>query len=218
MSHLLSSIFSSLRNDIILDLNMYPRAVYFMIYEKITERRTIRRFKPKSIPKKTLERCVNAARLSPSARNLQPLKFIVVNDKALLEKVFPTLKWAGYIPNYRISDNEVPQAYIVILLDTKIRDDACHDVGIAAMSISMVASEEGLGSCIMRAVDRDRLRAILKISGELRIELVVSLGYPAHESKVEEMKGEDVKYWMDEEGTFHIPKRDLKSILRWNSL
>jgi len=191
--------------------------VYFMIYEKIAERRTIRRFKPRSIPKKTLERCVNAARLSPSARNSQPLKFIVVDDKGLLKKVFPTLKWAGYIPDYKISDNEAPQAYVVILLDSRIRDEARYDVGIAAMSISMVASEEGLGSCIMAAVDRDRLRDILKISGDLGIELVVSLGYPAHESKVEEMKDEDVRYWTDEEGTFHVPKRDLKSVLRWNS-
>ena len=191
--------------------------VYFMIYEKIAERRTIRRFKPRSIPKKTLERCVNAARLSPSARNSQPLKFIVVDDKGLLKKVFPTLKWAGYIPDYKISDNEAPQAYVVLLLDSRIRDEARYDVGIAAMSISMVASEEGLGSCIMAAVDRDRLRDILKISGDLGIELVVSLGYPAHESKVEEMKDEDVRYWTDEEGTFHVPKRDLKSVLRWNS-
>ena len=189
-----------------------------MIYERITERRTIRRFKPKRIPKKTLERCVDAARLSPSARNSQPLKFIIVNDVALLKRVFPMLKWAAYIPNYSMADNEVPQAYVVILLDTKIRDEACYDVGIAAMSISMVASEEGLGSCIMGSADRDRLREILKIPGELKIELVVSVGYPAHEAKVEEMKDGDVKYWMDEEGTFHVPKRDLKSVLRWNCL
>jgi nitroreductase len=196
---------------------MYPLMVQIMIYEKITQRRTIRRFEPRSIPKKALERCVDAARLSPSARNSQPLKFVVVDDKVLLRKVFPTVKWAGSIPDYKLSDNEGPQAYVIILLDTKIRDEACHDVGIAAMSISMVASEEGLGSCIMGAVDRDSLRNVLKISEDLRIELVVSLGYPAHKSKVEEMKNGNVKYWMDEEGTFHVPKRDLKSILRWNS-
>jgi nitroreductase len=205
------------RNDIKLAPNMYPLMVQIMIYEKITQRRTIRRFEPRSIPKKALERCVDAARLSPSARNSQPLKFVVVDDKFLLSKVFPTLKWAGSIPDYKLSDNEGPQAYVIILLDTKIRDEACHDVGIAAMSISMVASEEGLGSCIMGAVDRDSLRNVLKISEDLRIELVVSLGYPAHKSKVEEMKNGNVKYWMDEEGTFHVPKRDLKSILRWNS-
>jgi len=92
---------------------------------------------------------VDAARLSPSGKNLQPLKFIVVNDRLLLEKVFVTLKFAGYLSDYKISGEEAPQAYIVILLDTKIRDDPGHDVGIAAMSMLMVASDEGLGSCIV---------------------------------------------------------------------
>jgi nitroreductase len=60
-----------------------------MIHEMIAKRRTIRKFKPEKVPREILERCVDAARLSPSGRNLQPLKYVVVDDEATLGKVFP---------------------------------------------------------------------------------------------------------------------------------
>ncbi|MCW4027386.1 MAG: nitroreductase family protein, partial [Candidatus Bathyarchaeota archaeon] len=128
-----------------------------MVYEKIAARRTIRKYEQRNVPEEVLIRCVDAARLSPSAANLQPLKYVIVNDENLLKPVFSTLSWAGYLPNYQPSLEETPRAYIVILLDKEIRKNAGEDAGIAAMSISMVAYGEGLGSCILSAVDRERL-------------------------------------------------------------
>lgn len=121
-----------------------------MIYESIINRRTIRKFKQQTIPQKILRKCVEAARLSPSGSNTQPLKYVIINDKNLLPRVFSTLRWAGQIPGYKQASDEMPMAYIVTLLDTKIREQAGHDAGIAAMSISMVAYEEGIASCILR--------------------------------------------------------------------
>ena len=186
-----------------------------MIYEKIVNRRTVRRYQKRGIPKEILIKCVDAARLSPSAANRQPLKYIIVNNEELLNDVFSTLQWAGYLPLFSPSE-EVPRAYIIILLDKNISKEAGHDAGIAAMSISMVAYDEGLGSCILGSVDRDRLREILRIPENLEILLVVSLGYPAESPVVERMKGDDVKNWLDEKGVLHVPKKDLKDIVRWN--
>lgn len=187
-----------------------------MIYDKITSRRTIRKYARKNVPKETLLRCVDAARLSPSGANRQPLKYIVVNDHELLKEVFTTLSWAGYLPDYQPSKEEMPKAYIIILLDKNIRKNPGHDAGIAAMTISIVAHDEGLGSCILGAVDREKLRKILNIPDSLDIILVVALGYPAENPVKDKMQNEDTKYWLDKNGVLHVPKRSLEDIVKWN--
>jgi len=188
-----------------------------MIYEKIKERRTIRKYLDKDVPREILIKCVDAARLSPSAANLQPLKYVIVDDKKLLKEVFSTLRWAGYLPEeYKPKEKDMPRAYIVILLDKNIRQTPGHDAGIAAMSISLVAHDEGLGSCILGNIDREKLREILNIPDHLDIVLVVSLGYPAEKPVVDKLRDNDIRYWVDENGVLHVPKRDLESIVIWN--
>ncbi len=185
-------------------------------YEKIRSRRTIRKYLQKAVPEEVLLKCVDAARVSPSGANLQPLSYIIVNDQKLLRNVFSTLSWAGYLPDYQPSEEEMPRAYIIILLDEEISRTPNHDAGIAAMSISMVAYDEGLGSCILGAVDREKLREILEVPEGLAVVLVVALGYPAENPVVEPVKDGDIKYWLDENGVLHVPKRDLKDVIRWN--
>ncbi len=187
------------------------------IYEKIKSQRTIRKYLQKAVPKEALLKCVDAARLSPSAANLQPLKYIIVHDQKLLKRVFGTLSWAGYLPAYQPSEEEMPRAYIVILIDEKISRAPNHDAGIAAMSISMVAHDEGLGSCILGAVDREKLREVLKVPEGLAIALVVALGYPAENPVADVVKAGDIKYWLDEKGVLHVPKRGLNDVARWNT-
>lgn len=187
-----------------------------MIYETITSCRTIRKYTQKDVPKEVLVKCVDAARLSPSGANRQPLKYVIVNAQRLLPRVFSTLSWARYLPDYQPSEEEMPRAYIVVLLDKNIRKNAGHDAGIAVMSISMVAYDEGLGSCILGAVDREKLREILNIPGSFDIVLAVALGYPAENPVVDKVKDGDIRYWLDENGVLNVPKRDLKDIVEWN--
>ena len=187
-----------------------------MIYEKIAERRTIRKYTKETVSKGVLANCVNAARLSPSGMNQQPLKYIVVNDEKLLPEVFSTTSWAGYLPDYGPSEEEMPRAYIIILLDKEIRKNCGHDAGIVAMSISMVAYEEGLGSCILGAIDRPKLRKILNVPDSLDIVLGVALGYPVERPIVDKVKNGDIKYWLDKNDVLHVPKRELKEIVKWN--
>ena len=187
-----------------------------MIYDKIVERRTIRKYTKKAVPKDVLVNCIDAARLSPSGMNRQPLKYIVVNDEKLLAKVFSTTSWAGYLPDYGPNKEEMPQVYIIVLLDKEIRKNYGHDAGIAVMSISMVAYEEGLGSCILGAIDRPTLRKILNIPERLDIVLAVALGYPAEKPIVDKVKNKDIKYWLDKNCVLHVPKRELKDIVKWN--
>jgi len=184
--------------------------------EKIRKRRTIRKYLQKAVPEEALLKCVDAARVSPSGGNLQPLRYVIVNDPKLLKQVFSTLSWAVYLPDYYPTEEEMPRAYIVLLLDKNGRTPI-HDASIAAMSISMVAYDEGLGSCMLASVDREKLREILKVPESLAVALVVALGYPAENPVVEPVKDGAINYWLDENGVLHVPKRDLKDIIRWNS-
>ena len=190
--------------------------VEHVIYDKIRSRRTIRKYAQNDIPKELLLKCVDAARLSPSGANRQPLKYIIVNDQELTKEVFGTLKWAGYLPGYQPGEHEMPRAYIVLLLDKGISENPGHDAGIAAMSISMVAYDEGLGSCILGSVSKEKLKPVLKVPDGLDILLVVALGYPAENPVADEVKDGNIKYWLDESRVLHVPKRNLEEIVRWN--
>lgn len=187
-----------------------------MIYEKIKRRRTIRKYAKEPVPNDVLVKCVDAARLSPSGMNRQPLKYIIVNDYKLLAEVFGTTSWAGYLPNYGPTEEEMPRAYIIVLLDKEIRQNPGHDAGIAVMSISMVAYEEGLGSCILGAIDRPKLKKILNIPDSLDVILAVALGHPAENPIVDKVKNGDIKYWLDNSNVLHVPKRELKDLVKWN--
>jgi nitroreductase len=187
-----------------------------LTYEKIKRRRTIRKFLQKAIPKEVLLKCVDAARLSPSGVNFQPLRYVIVYNQKMLKEVFGTLSWAVYLPDYYPSEEEMPQAYIVLLLDKNGRTPV-HDASIASMSISIVAYDEGLGSCIIASIDREKLREVLNVPEGLTIELVVALGYPAENPVIETVKNGDTRYWLDQNGVLHVPKRDLKDIIKWNT-
>lgn len=188
-----------------------------MIYQMIISRRTTRKFKQKPVATEILERCVDAARLSPCGSNRQPLKYIIVNKDEQLKKVFKATRWAGSLPYYSPSDNDAPQAYVAILLDKNIREGPGHDAGIAAMSISMVAFDEGIASCMLGGIDRNVLRTVLKVPEHLDILLLVALGYAAEKQVVEEAAEGNIKYWLDENGVIHVPKRPVDEIRRWNT-
>jgi len=78
-----------------------------MIYEKIVSRRTIRKYLQKDVPKEVLTSCVDAARLSHSGANRQSLKYVIIDDENLLKEVFGSLSWAGYLPDYKSSEEEI---------------------------------------------------------------------------------------------------------------
>jgi nitroreductase len=187
------------------------------VYETIVSRRTIRQFKPRAIPKDILENLANAGRLAPSGANLQPLEFIVVDDAAIKKEIFPCLKWAAYIaPQGNPRPGQEPAAYVILLVNEEIRPQGFEwDVGAAMENMILTAWEEGIGSCWLLSIERDRLRQILSVPENYRIDSVLALGFPAEESMVEELT-DSVKYWKDAQGQFHVPKRSLKDVLHRN--
>lgn len=187
------------------------------VYEKIISRRTVRQFTARPISDEILENLVNAGRLAPSGANLQPLEFIVINDEAVRKEVFPCLKWAAYIaPEGNPRPGQEPVAYVIILVNGEIRPQGFEwDVGAAMENMILTAWDEGIGSCWLLSINRDRLRQILSVPENYRIDSVLALGYPAEKSVIEELT-DSVKYWKDEQGRFHVPKRALKDVIHRN--
>ncbi|MCK4326115.1 nitroreductase family protein [bacterium] len=187
------------------------------VYEAICKRRTIRRFSQEPVPKEILEKLIKAARLAPSAANLQPCEYVVVDEPGLIEQVFKTLRWAGYIvPRGDPPEGERPVAYIVVLLNKeKVKAGGERDAAASIGNIVLAALEEGIGSCWLGSIERETLRGILNIPNRCDIDSVVALGYPKESPVVEEMK-DSIKYWKDDKNILHVPKRRLQDILHWN--
>jgi len=187
-----------------------------MLETIVLKNRSYRRFyESEEISEDGLRDLVNLARLVPSGANRQPLKYLLSNEPSRNARIFPHLNWAGYLKDWPGPvAGERPAAYIVILGDTEIAKGFGCDHGIAAQTILLGASEKGLGGCIMGAIKREALREDLSIPDRYEILLVLALGRPKEEVVVEEvLPGGDVRYWRDEEGIHHVPKRSLEEIL-----
>lgn len=185
------------------------------VKEAIRRSRSYRRFnQARTIPETDLVCIIEAARLSPSGRNAQALKFIVSHTAENNEKIFPTLGWAGYLTDWDgPEEGERPAAYIIQLLDTRIVKSTLGDEGITAQSMLLQAVELGYGGCIIASVKRNALRELLNIPDCMEILNVIALGEPAETVVIEDMKGDDFKYWRDEKGVHHVPKRSIGELI-----
>jgi len=187
------------------------------VLDIIVGRRTIRQFGPEPVPRDVLDALVDAGRLAPSAANMQPLEFVIVDDAGVRGEVFSCLKWAAYIaPEGNPKPGQEPTAYIVTLVNTAVREKMFeYDVGAAMENMIVAALGQGIGSCWLLSIDRDKLKSILGVPDGYRIDCVLALGRPAEAPAVEDLK-DSQKYWKDAEGRLHVPKRTLRSVLHVN--
>lgn len=192
-----------------------------MIKDLILKNRSYRRYDEDfRISNETLISLIELVRFSPSAANLQPLKFLLCTAEEKNKLIFSTLSWAGYLTEWPgPSEGERPSAYIVLLGDTSINRNFHCDAGIACQSILLGAVELGLGGCILGSIDREGLRRSFSIPDEYEILYVIALGKPAERILLEDMaEGGNIRYWRDENGTHHVPKRLTEELIFRNIL
>lgn len=186
-----------------------------MLKELVLKTRSYRRFDQSHFIRiETLEGLIDMARLSASAANRQPLKYLLFNSPESCDTIFQTVAWAAYLREW---DGPVtgqrPSAYIVMLGDTTITESFGYDPGIAAQSIMMGATEAGLGGCMIASIKRERLREELKIPERFGILLILALGKPAENIVIDDIKDGDVRYWRDSNNNHHVPKRTLDELI-----
>jgi nitroreductase len=188
-----------------------------MLEELIRRSRSYRRFDGSAmVSMRTLEELVALARLCPSAANAQPLRFILSADPESNARIFPHTAWAGYLKDWPGPvEEERPTAWILILGDREVRKDFGCDHGIAAQSIMLGAAERGLGGCIFSSLNRAALAGELELDDRrYEILLALALGRPIEQVVLEEAApGGDIRYWRDEQGVHHVPKRPLSELI-----
>jgi nitroreductase len=157
------------------------------VYTAIKARRSIRRFKSKPVSKKSLSKILDAARHAPSAGNVQPWEFIVVDDPKLKHRILTEC----------ISEEnkamETAPILVVACADTGRSGLKYGDVGrkffaivdvTSAVENMMIASvAEGLGTCWTTINDYKCLQELLELPSEIVPITVVPIGHPDEEPK-----------------------------------
>jgi nitroreductase len=166
------------------------------VLEIIRRRRSIRKYKDDPIPEDVLFRVLEAARLAPSGKNLQPWKFIIVRDKLLKKKLAE-----ASIRQYFMA--EAP----VVIVACGFPDE-CYsqmgrymkswpvDVAIALEHLILQAEEENLGTCWIGAFEEKDVKSILGIPQEVRVLALTPIGYPVEKppSRRRKTLGEIISY------------------------
>lgn len=149
-------------------------------------RQSVREYLDKPVEREKIERCLEAARLAPSATNAQPWKFIVIDKSELKEKVAKmTFNSIAYFNKFSLKApvlilviSESPNVVHKIAQKIKNKSFILIDIGIATEHLCLQAVEEGLGTCILGWFDEKGIKKLLNIPDQERIELIVTMGYP----------------------------------------
>lgn len=139
------------------------------LLEVIYRRRSVRKYEKKPIPEEILKAILEAGRLAPTAKNLQPWHFIVVRDPEIKRKLIFT----GW-------NNFIEEASVVIVgcgeMDKKW---AVVDVAIALQNMVIAAEALGLGSCWIGAFEEEEVKRALGVPDNLKVVAMITIGYPA---------------------------------------
>ncbi len=178
-------------------------------------RRTYRRFEQRPVAPEILTEAVDAARIASCGANRQTVRYIIVESADVVAAVQPLVHWAAYLPPEQGAPkpDELPTAFIAILQDDNLPGASDVDVGLALGSLTAAAWAHGVGSCIMGAINRPALTELLALPEGVRLCYMVALGYPTHESHLVSMQDGDVKYYLDDNRDFCVPKRGMEEVL-----
>lgn len=155
------------------------------------QRQSVRVYDPsKSVSEEIIMRCIEAARLAPSACNAQPWKFIVVNDPQIKDRMADHIS-GGILPMNHFT-RQAP-VHVVIVREPanltsnlgqvlKNKEYPLTDIGIATIQFCLQATAEGLGTCIIGWFDEKKVKKLLNIPKNKRAELIITLGHPKAET------------------------------------
>ncbi|MDD6181346.1 MAG: nitroreductase family protein [Desulfovibrionaceae bacterium] len=182
----------------------------------VNEARTCRRFvEDRPLGMGDLEWLIDCARLTPSARNAQVLRYIPVADAAMRERLFPLTCWAGALKDWGGPfPGERPTGFIAVLLPQDAGKLAWVDAGIACQTIQLAATSRGWGCCIIASFDHARVPELLNVPEGMVPALVLGLGVAREERAVAPLPPDgSLTYWRDAEGRHFVPKRPLDEVI-----
>lgn len=152
-------------------------------YDVIKKRRSVRKYRKDKIPEDVLKRILEAGRIAPSAKNIQPWKFIVIKDEEIKKKVAEACKKQLWMAD---ADVIVCGCAIEEIAYGKMGGYMSSypvDLAIAMDHIILAATNEGLGTCWIGAFDEKEVKKVLNIPEDIRVVALTPIGYPAEEPK-----------------------------------
>ena len=170
--------------------------------EVIQKRQSDRRYAPKPVAREHILKCLEAARLAPSACNSQPWKFIVVDDRSKLAELSEAAiglgmnKFTVQVPVMVAVVQEKMNLEAQAGALVKDKDYSLMDLGMAVEHFCLQAAELGLGTCIMGWFDEKRVRKALGVPRGRRVQLLLMLGYPDSPTRAKVRKPlEEISSW-----------------------
>ena len=189
-----------------------------ILMELLKTRRTYRRFEQKAIDQEIIDEILLAARYASSAANRQPLSYIVIKDADKVAEVFRYTKWAGALPpeQGQPKENERPVLFIAVVENMNINKNCDTDAGLAISNMTLAAWNRGVGSCMIGACDKPTLSKMFGLNENQVLHTVVAFGYPTHVSHIVDVENpEEVKYYLDENRDYVVPKRKLEDVVTY---
>jgi len=176
-----------------------------MIKDLVRQNRGCRRFHQEvTIELETLRELVDLARFAANGRNKQPLKYMLFNDTERNALIFAHIGIGG-----NSQERGRPPAYIIILGDKKITEDFAHSQAIAAQNIMRGATEKGLGSLIIRGIQRDKLREALAIPPHYEILLPGAICRSKETTVIDTLEPDGASAgWWDNDSVRHTPSEN----------
>lgn len=177
--------------------------------------RTYRRFSQKPVDPAILQELMENVRIVSSAMNGQVLRYVLVKDPALVKKLQPAIHWAAALPKElgTPKEGEQPTAFILVCKEGRGNPWDDIDAGIAVRNIALNACAYGIGSAILGAVEWNKVKDILSVPENWNPRLLMALGYPSCESHIVDVpESGSIKYFLDENKNYCVPKRALKDI------
>jgi nitroreductase len=139
------------------------------VFEAVQKRKSQLNYESTPVPSTILQKLLEAARLSPSAKNIQPWHFVVVTNPAK-RKALSNGLFAKFL-------KQVP-AVIVLCGDQKASPDwYVVDVALAGENMVLAATEEGLGTCWVGSFEEKDIKTLLEIPENLRVVALLAVGY-----------------------------------------
>ncbi|MCR4789452.1 MAG: nitroreductase family protein [Treponemataceae bacterium] len=190
-----------------------------MLKDLVIKNRSVRGFDPSfRVNEECLMDLVDCARLTPSTMNLQPLKYHLIYEENEVKKALSLVKFAAALKDRHLPyPGKEPAAFIIICHDLSISPNTLpfqKDVGIAAQTMLLAASEKGLGGCMIANFNKDEVKNAFGLAENLEVQLVIALGKPDEKEILVEISEKDsISYYRDENDLHYVPKRRLKDIL-----
>jgi nitroreductase len=160
--------------------------------ELVLKRQSDRKYIDKPVEREKIERCLEAARLAPSASNSQPWSFVVVDDPELKDKV--ARKTFGPARSF---NKFVPQAPVIVVMvmekpkviteiggRIKQKEYPLMDIGIAAEHFCLQAAEDGLGTCMLGWFNEQGVKELIGVPENKTVPLLITLGYTPENYKL----------------------------------